>query len=60
MTKDYKNKSDTVQVYGNISDGNKTTITFYNVPKGTSDNPVYLLIGNHSGGISISGNGYTK
>jgi ABC-type uncharacterized transport system permease subunit len=60
ITKDFKNKSDIIQVYGNIKDGDDTTITFYNVPKGTASNPVYLLIGNHSDAEYISGNGYTK
>ncbi|MEC4565300.1 hypothetical protein L8C07_05035 [Paenibacillus sp. CMAA1739] len=59
MTKDYKNKSEVIQVNGNIKGGDERTITFYDVPKGTADNPVYLYIGNHTG-YPISGNGYTK
>ncbi|AJW69190.1 hypothetical protein GMA19_01535 [Paenibacillus polymyxa E681] len=63
LTKDYKKKSSVVKVYGNV---NGKTITFSDVPQGTASNPVYLLIGNHTGTdgdgyqIQISGNGYTN
>ncbi|MGG1672986.1 hypothetical protein ACIFOE_20565 [Paenibacillus sp. NRS-1783] len=63
LTKDYQKKSEVIQVNGNV---NSKTITFYDVPQGTANNPVYLLIGNHSGNdgsgypIQISGNGYTN
>ncbi|MET3212220.1 UNVERIFIED_CONTAM: hypothetical protein ABIC26_005242 [Paenibacillus sp. PvR008] len=56
LTKDYNKKSEVIQVNGNV---NNQTITFYDVPQGTASNPVYLLIGNHSG-YEISGNGYTN
>ncbi|TKH41894.1 hypothetical protein C1I60_21535 [Paenibacillus terrae] len=58
LTKDFKKKSEVIQVNGNIT-GDATTITFYDVPQGTSSNPVYLFITNQTK-LSISGNGYTK
>ncbi|MGP0577871.1 hypothetical protein ACTP13_12780 [Paenibacillus peoriae] len=63
LTKDYKKKSSVIKVYGNV---NGKTLNFSDVPQGTASNPVYLLIGNHTGTdgdgyqIKISGNGYTN
>lgn len=57
-TKDGSLKSDVMTVYGNA---NNTTITFNNVPKGTSSKPVYLVIVNKTDDFrEIWGNGYTK
>jgi hypothetical protein len=56
-TRDYTKQSDVSKVVGNITSP-AATITITNVPKGTASNPLFLLIGNHTG-VKVSGNGYT-
>lgn len=59
-TKDGKKKSEAIQVVGNLTKKSQT-ITFYDVPQGTKDNPVYLLITNRTDGdVLVDGNGYTS
>ncbi|WP_322907672.1 hypothetical protein [Paenibacillus campi] len=57
MSTDGSLASSSVQVAGNI---NGKTITIRNVPKATSDKPIYLFIfNNRSDKLITSGNGYT-
>lgn len=57
-TKDGSKKSSVKEVIGDLESTSKT-ITFNDVPQGTSDKPVYLVIVNKSGAIAY-GNGYTS